>query len=137
MCSARTVCSRLGLRLTPIRSRVLELISRRHAPIGAYEILAALSDKDGALAPPTVYRALKFLLDAGLIHRVDSINAFVTCETPQRAHAGLFLVCHSCKRTIELADDSISRFMQQKIRSAGFTDQVRDIEVKGLCAECG
>src|SRR3981189_3799594 len=78
--TADQVCSERGLRLTPTRKRVLELIWTRHAPIGAYDILSQLSKEGRQDAPPTVYRALSFLMGAGLIHRIDTLNAYLGCE---------------------------------------------------------
>lgn len=136
MRAAEKVCTERELQLTPIRRRVLELITKRHAPIGAYDILGALKKGEGAQAPPTVYRALEFLLDAGLIHRIDTLNAFVACETPDTLHAGQFLVCRSCNKVIELDDPAISRLLVQKAKAAGFTADPQDVEIKGLCASC-
>lgn len=115
---------------------MFELIWERHAPIGAYDILSALKKGEGALAPPTVYRALEFLLDAGLIHRIDTLNAFLACESPQEVHAGQFLVCRSCNQVTELDDPAISRLLVQKAKAAGFSADAQDVEIKGLCSNC-
>lgn len=80
---------------------MLELVSQRHAPVGAYDVLGALRKGEGALAPPTVYRALEFLIEAGLIHRIDTLNAFIACVSPEEMHAGQFLVCRTCSRVTE------------------------------------
>jgi Fur family zinc uptake transcriptional regulator len=133
---AEKVCKERGLQLTAIRRRVLELVWERHAPIGAYDILGALKASEGALAPPTVYRALEFLLEAGLIHRVDTLNAFIACESPEEAHTGQLLVCRSCSRVTELDDPEITRLLTQKARSAGFTADQQSVEIKGLCGSC-
>ena len=85
--TADEVCAERGLRLTPTRKRVLELVWMRHAPIGAYDILSQLSKEGRQDAPPTVYRALSFLMGAGLIHRLDTLNAYLGCETPKHLHA--------------------------------------------------
>jgi Fur family zinc uptake transcriptional regulator len=134
--AAETVCERRHLQLTPIRRRVLELVWRRHAPVRAYDILSALKKGEGALAPPTVYRALEFLLDAGLIHRVDSLNAYIGCESPHHSHAGQLLICTECQRVAELADDSIAELVARKARSAGFSANARAVEIKGICNDC-
>lgn len=136
MRAAEKVCSERQLQLTPIRRRVLEVITQRHAPIGAYEILSAIRKGEGAQAPPTVYRALEFLLDAGLVHRIDTLNAFIACETPDAVHAGQFLVCRNCNKVVELDDPAISRLLLQKAKAVGFTADPQDVEVKGLCADC-
>lgn len=136
MRAAEKVCQKRQLQLTPIRKRVLELITQRHAPIGAYEILSAIKKGEAAQAPPTVYRALEFLLEAGLIHRIDTLNAFIACEMPESVHAGQFLVCRNCSKVVELDDPAISRLLVQKAKALGFTADPQDVEVKGLCAAC-
>jgi Fur family zinc uptake transcriptional regulator len=136
MRAAERVCKERELQLTAIRRRVLELIWERHAPIGAYDILASLKKGEGALAPPTVYRALEFLLDAGLIHRIDTLNAFIGCVAPEEQHTGQLLICRSCNRVTELDDPSITRLLAQKAQGAGFTSDQQSVEIKGLCADC-
>jgi Fur family zinc uptake transcriptional regulator len=134
--SAEKVCRERDMQLTAIRRRVLELIWARHAPIGAYDILGSLKKGEGALAPPTVYRALEFLLEAGLIHRVDSLNAYIGCESPDEAHAGQLLICRVCNRVTELDDPAISRLLAQKAAAAGFAADAQCVEIKGLCQDC-
>jgi Fur family zinc uptake transcriptional regulator len=137
MHTAETLCEQRELQLTPIRRRVLELIWERHAPIGAYDILGSLKKCDGALTPATVYRALDFLLQAELIHRIDALNAFIACQWPNKTHTGQFLICRVCQRVIEIEDDSIAELIAQKAKAAGFAPYRQDVEVKGICANCG
>lgn len=136
MRNAERICEEQQLQLTPIRRRVFELILDRHAPIGAYDILASLKKGEGALAPVTVYRALEFLLAAGLIHRIDALNAYVACEFPNASHVGQFLICRNCQRVIELDDDAISQLVAKRARAAGFVVEMDDIEIKGICDDC-
>jgi Fur family transcriptional regulator, zinc uptake regulator len=136
MRSAEKLCAARELQFTPIRRRVFELIVERHAPIGAYDILGALKKGEGAQAPPTVYRAIEFLLDAGLIHRIDALNAFIACDTPEEAHTCQFLVCRSCNQVTELDDPAISKLILQKAKAAGFAADPQDVEIKGLCSRC-
>lgn len=136
MRAAEKLCEEEQLQLTPIRRRVFELILQRHAPIGAYDILGALKKGEGALAPPTVYRALEFLLDAGLIHRIDALNAFVACEAPDRVHIGQFFICANCQRVTELRDDAIAQAVGKKARTVGFATTMNSIEIKGTCEAC-
>jgi heat-inducible transcriptional repressor len=98
MRTAAEVCEQRGLKLTPLRLRVLELVWERHAPIGAYDILDKLSQEGLGSAPPTVYRALNFLIDAGLVHRIDTLNAYFGCEAP-RSLAGISDVQEFMERT--------------------------------------
>lgn len=134
--AADKLCAERELQLTPIRKRVLELVWQRHAPVGAYDILGALKKSDGALAPPTVYRALEFLLEAGLIHRIDSLNAFMACESPHTEHAGKFMVCRECSRVAEFDDPSLDKLLAQQAKAAGFAAEHHSIEIKGLCMDC-
>ncbi|HEX4152712.1 MAG TPA: Fur family transcriptional regulator [Steroidobacteraceae bacterium] len=133
---AQELCHERGLSLTPIRRRVLELVWRRHAPIGAYDILEQLNREDKPTAPPTVYRALAFLLEAGLIHRIDTLNAYLACETPRQTHAAQFLVCRSCRQVREFGDPAIVKLLARRVKSAGFKADVHDLEIKGLCSSC-
>jgi Fur family transcriptional regulator, zinc uptake regulator len=133
---ADQVCSERGLKLTPLRKRVLELVWARHAPIGAYDVLQKLSREGLGSAPPTVYRALAFLIDAGLVHRIDSLNAYFGCEMPKTDHAAQFLVCRSCKGVTELEDPAISRLLARRVRAAGFIADAPDVEIKGVCGAC-
>ena len=91
---AKTICSERGARLTPVRQRVLEIIWQSHRPLGAYAILEVLAKEGHSPAPPTVYRALEFLLTHGLVHRLSSLNAFIGCTRPGHPGAGQFLLCH-------------------------------------------
>lgn len=83
---ARHICQQHNARLTPTRQRVLELIWQSHRPLGAYDVLAQLAAEGQNAAPPTVYRALDFLQQHGLVHRIASLNAFVGCAHPGKPH---------------------------------------------------
>jgi Fur family zinc uptake transcriptional regulator len=134
---ADSICARGGVRLTALRKRVLELVWQSHKPLGAYDILGVLADEDGRrAAPPTVYRALDFLLENGLIHRIASLNAFVGCNHPGSAHQGQFLICRECHAAIELAQAPISDAIEQGAQSVGFQVEGQTVEVIGLCAQC-
>ena len=134
--NANELCSARGLNLTPVRRRVLEIVWRAHEPIGAYEILAELAKERDKAAPPTVYRALEFLIDAGLVHRIDSLNAFIGCDEPARAHIAQFLVCRKCHRVVEIDDPEINRLLAEKSLAAGFRIEPTSLEIKGLCGDC-
>lgn len=130
------VCTARGLNLTPVRRRVLEIVWRAHDPIGAYEILAELAKERDKAAPPTVYRALEFLIEAGLVHRIDTLNAFLGCDAPGHAHVAQFLVCRNCHRVAEIDDPALNRALAEKSRSMGFRIEPTALEIKGLCSEC-
>lgn len=134
---ADTLCQQKGLRLTALRRRVLELVWQSHKPLGAYDILAVLSEQDGRrAAPPTVYRALDFLLDNGLVHRIASLNAFMGCVHPEHAHQGQFLICRACHIAVELEQPSITQAINEGASTVGFSVETQTVEVVGLCSNC-
>jgi len=133
---ADAVCRARAANLTEIRRRVLELVWSGHAPIGAYEILDALR-RDGISAqPPTVYRALEFLLAQGLVHRIESRNAFIGCAQPDERHSSQFLICRDCGTVQELSDRRIGAAVAAGAREAGFEVGRSTVEVEGRCMEC-
>lgn len=134
--TADIICRERGLRLTPIRRRVLQLVWNSHTPVGAYDILDALGRDGKRSAPPTVYRALEFLIEADLVHRLDSLNAYVGCPDPRSSHAGQFLICRGCRSVAELDDAEISGLIDQKAAGLGFTAVRQMLEIQGLCPEC-
>ena len=122
-------CETRGLRLTPLRERVLELIAREQKPIKAYDLLDRLrGERDGA-APPTVYRALDFLLANGFIHKLESVNAFVACHHPSTAqHSVPFLICDRCHSAVELEDEQVVAALDERARALGFVPQAQTLE---------
>jgi len=133
---AAQVCQGQGARLTSLRRRVLELIWNGHRPTGAYEVLEALKRERRSAAPPTVYRALDFLLGQGLVHRIEHLNAFVGCAIPDTPHGGQFLVCRACGVAAEINDPRIDTAIHDSAHEAGFAVSRPTIEVKGLCPGC-
>ena len=132
-------CSERGLRLTAIRARVLGLIADAGQPIKAYDLLDKVREGEGAgaAAPPTVYRALDFLLANGFIHKLESINAFVACHHPNSAqHSVPFLICDRCHSAVELEDAQVVAALDERARALGFAPQAQTLEVHGLCAKC-
>ncbi|MBD9483398.1 transcriptional repressor [Pseudomonas sp. PDM14] len=137
LAEADVICAKQGVRLTALRKRVLELVWQSHKPLGAYDILGVLSEEDGRrAAPPTVYRALDFLLENGLVHRIASLNAFIGCVRPEHAHQGQFLICKQCHTTIELEQASISQAIVASAQEIGFAVEAQTVEIVGLCASC-
>jgi len=134
--TADGLCAGRGVRLTKLRRRVLELVWTSHAPIGAYDVLRRLSREHDGAAPPTVYRALDFLLEQGLIHRIESLNAFVGCADPAESHASQFLICQDCGAAAELQDPAINRALARSAGSLGFVVKDKTVELRGLCAQC-
>jgi len=129
-------CTERGLRLTPLRADVLRLVADSKKPVKAYDLLAQISESKAASAPPTIYRALDFLLENGFIHKLESINAFVACHHPSVQHTVPFLICDACHAAVEMEDEKISHLLDEKARALGFTPQAQTLEVHGLCASC-
>jgi len=138
--AAEARCARDGRSFTPLRRRVLELVWSSHGPVGAYELLDALRAERRGAAPPTIYRALEFLMENGLIHRIESLNAYVGCGSPDNhqdhRHGGQFLICRDCGAVAELADPAIARAVATRARALGFAVEQQTIEVTGLCPRC-
>ena len=133
---AKQLCQERNVRLTPVRELVLELVWQSHQPLGAYELLPMLGAKGFSSAPPTVYRALEFLQEQGLIHRLASINAYTGCCNPGTPHEGHFLLCLSCHQVLELDTHALQKSLQSSASVHGFTIAQQTIEVTGYCARC-
>lgn len=131
------VCAQRGLRLTEIRMQVLELIAAQEKPVKAYDLLDRLKDDRSNAAPPTVYRALDFLLENGFIHKLESINAYVGCHHPSVAHHVPFLICDVCESATEICDERVARLLGEQARSLGFQARAQTLEVHGVCKSCG
>lgn len=130
------VCAAQSVRLTTGRRRILEIVAGRHGAIGAYQIIDTLAASGRRPAPMTVYRALAFLIDHGLVHRLASRNAFVACRHPGRTHAAQFLMCRGCGVVGEIADDGLAAALVARAEGEGFAAQAPQIEIEGLCRHC-
>lgn len=152
---AEQICQQRGVRLTELRRFVLGLVLDSPAPAGAYDMLDRLRQHHKGAAPPTMYRALDFLLDQGLIHKVERLSAYVGCvhgldhhasaeacehqahsHAHSHAHAVQFLICRNCKRVIELEEPEISQALLRAAKRHGFQLNRSMIEAEGLCAAC-
>lgn len=133
---AESYCRNAGLRLTELRRKVLRLIWHSHRPVGAYELLEQLTPVDRRPAPPTVYRSLDFLLEHKLIHRIDSLNAFIGCSRPGHTHEAQFFICIHCGEAVELTDPKIERALSRDAERLGFDIQKQTVEIAGICPLC-
>ncbi len=133
---ARRLCDERGVRLTPVRQRVLELVWDNHKPVGAYDLLPKLAEEGFNSAPPTVYRALDFLLDLGLIHRINSLNAFIGCNHPGHSHPTCFFVCRECGMAQELDAAPLKEIARQAEQQLGVRVEQQMTELMGLCPRC-
>ena len=134
--AAEKLCAEKDLRFTPLRRRVLELVWSSHKPVGAYALLDALRNEELGSAPPTVYRALDFLIGNGLIHRIERMNAFVGCSHPGETHRGFFLICGDCGNAEELHSEGLADTISSSASRRGFAARDMTLEVMGTCAEC-
>jgi Fur family zinc uptake transcriptional regulator len=141
---AASLCASRGVQLTELRRQVLRLILEAEAPIGAYALLDRLRSLRAGAAPPTVYRALDFLLEQGLVHKLERLNAFMPCvETGHGHHHGhghdhphQFLICRKCGATAEICAPAVAAAIAAAARAEGFTPGTATVEVEGVCANC-
>lgn len=125
-----------GLRLTPVRRRVLEILLESHRAIGAYGVLERLAAEGYGHQPPVAYRALDFLEEQGLAHRIRRLNAFCACTHPGEAHAPAFLICRSCDAVAEAPAKAVRKVLEDAASALGFTVEGSNIEALGQCADC-
>jgi Fur family transcriptional regulator, zinc uptake regulator len=133
---AAALCARRGARLTTLRRRVLELVWQRHAAVKAYDLFNELGDAGGSSKPPTVYRALDFLIAHGLVHRLESLNAYVGCPVPDASHEGQFLICDACGGVSEFEAPAIQTAIAEQAARRRFAVAEQTVEVRGTCQLC-
>jgi len=134
--TAERLCVVRGVQLTPIRHQVLELIWDSHKAVKAYELLDRIKPLQNAAKPATIYRALDFLIEQGLIHRVESLNAFVGCSCSGHQHEQLLLICNNCQEVEERSAPDVMQALSQEIKQADFIVHSKAIEIHGICATC-
>ena len=134
---AEALCAQRAQRLTPLRRQVLEVLLGSHKPLGAYEIIDRAAQSGARPAPITIYRALDFLRDNGLVHRIESRNAFIACvNNHATGDLVVFLICERCGEVGEAQSATIAGELKSAARAAGFTPKAPVIEVSGICANC-
>lgn len=133
---AQAICEQKQLRFTPIRRYVLELIWSDHKPTKAYDLLDEVKRTMPSARPPTIYRALDFLLEHGLIHKLSSRNAFIGCSHPGEHHSGYFLICSECGDVQEYENAQLDRAIESSLNAAQFTSRHVTLEVSGVCSSC-
>ena len=137
MAIAEARCGQRGQRLTPIRRKVLAALLGSHKPLGAYEIIDRLALKGPRLAPITAYRALEFLRENGLVHRIESRNAFLACAHDHDAAAMVaFLICERCGSVGEIPAVPVAQSLNSAARATGFAPKLSVVEITGTCAHC-
>ncbi len=136
LAEAERLVAKRDQRLTRIRRKVLQLLLESDEPAKAYDLLANL-DGEGAAKPPTVYRALDFLQEVGLAHKIESLNAYVACGHTSHSHSAVFLICETCHGAEELHAVGTSEALAEETAAAGFAIERAVIEVRGQCRKCG
>ncbi len=134
---AETLCAARAQRLTPIRRQVLAALLESHKPLGAYEIIDRAAASGSRPAPITIYRALDFLRENGLVHRIESRNAFIACvNNHATGDLVVFLICERCGEVGEAASAAVAEQLKSAAGAAGFTPKAPVIEIGGVCAHC-
>ena len=133
---AESLCRERGVRLTEQRKTVLQLLSVSDKPLTAYELLDRMRGVVKNPAPPTVYRALDFLLEQGLVHKLESLHAYVGCAHPDHPHASQFLICDDCGEVTEVEDPSVAKSLKSAGKAVGFRTKRPVVELLGTCAQC-
>ena len=143
--AAAEACTRRGAQLTELRRHVLGLVLEADGPLTAYQLLDRLKETRGSAAPPTVYRALQFLMEQGLVHRLERLNAFIPCTDAgadsgdaagHHHHPVQFLICRKCGRVAEIDDPAISEALSRAAERQGFHPGTVVVELEGTCAAC-
>ncbi|NOQ65013.1 MAG: transcriptional repressor [Methyloprofundus sp.] len=133
---AEQVCLKKKLRLTKIRRQVLQLICENHKAVGAYELLDLFREFDPNAKPVTIYRSLDFLMDIGLVHKIESQNAFIACLQAEKQHKSVILICGQCKNAFEIDATAVYENLFALSKQAQFEPQYLTLELHGLCVNC-
>ncbi len=124
-------------RLTPARLAAYAEVVSCGQPLSAYELIARLEKReDRKIAPLTVYRHLEFLMRVGLVHRLESKQAYLACEHPEHEHESQYLLCSSCGRADELESKKLGQLLDKLMDKRGFQAVNSVVEVTGLCSDC-
>ncbi len=136
LAAADQICREKGLRFTELRRKLFKMIWASHTPSKAYDLLDALKQDSIAAKPPTVYRTLDFLMEHGLIHKLNSLNAYVGCAHPLTHHECYFLICKHCKTITECCNHALEQAISSTVDKNKFRLKQVTLEIEGECAEC-
>jgi len=136
LAAAEARCAADGLRFTPVRRRVLEILLQEHRAIGAYAILDQLREGGFGSQPPVVYRALDFLVVNGLAHKIERLNAFIACAHPSHTHAPALLICRLCDAVAETHSSPARGTLGDAAKATGFRIERTVVEAEGVCPSC-
>ena len=132
--SIKKYCYQNNLELTPLRQKVFEILIRGHKPLGAYEILDVLSEEGFSSSPPIAYRVLDFLIEKGLVHKIQGLNSFIACAYAGCAHIPAFVICRNCDNVAEVKGEE--SFPKASNSSLDFKIENAMIEILGICSTC-
>ncbi|QCO55143.1 transcriptional repressor [Pseudorhodobacter turbinis] len=134
--TAETRCLDDGLRLTPVRRKVLEILLQEHRALGAYAVLDRLRDDGFGSQPPVAYRALDFLVSHGFAHKIERLNAFIACAHPDETHAPAFMICRLCDSVAEAQSEPARSALAEAAKATGFKIERTVVEAEGVCPGC-
>lgn len=133
---AERLCAANGSRFTDLRRRILIMIWQGHKAVKAYDLLDQLATEGGSAKPPTVYRALDFLMEEGLVHKIESLNAYIGCPHPSESHVSQFLICDTCEDVQEVTTDALSEAVLSAAKESNFRIRSQTLELHGTCSAC-
>lgn len=136
LAAAETHCANGGLRFTPVRRKVLEILLQEHRALGAYAILDKLREDGFGSQPPVAYRALDFLVANGLAHKIERLNAFTACVDPSHSHTPAFMICRLCDAVAETQSSTARGALGEEARATGFRIERTVVEAEGVCPAC-
>jgi Fur family zinc uptake transcriptional regulator len=137
LADADSLCRERGKRLTASRRAVLEVLWQTNRTMGAYDHLHQLAQTlNKRILPPTVYRALHFLVEQGFITRIESCNAFVPFANPSDPHPSVFFICARCHSSSEVENAALKRLIDRDAEALGFHIQKQVLELQGTCSHC-
>lgn len=130
-------CGQLDLKLTSLRREVLYILWQADKPLKAYEILDTLVKTKSNAKPPSVYRALLFFLNHGIVHKIESIQCYTLCTFPvKHLVSEVLMVCNTCHHVTEIHDETLQALVFKLSDDNAFNLQQDAIELKGLCRSC-
>ena len=133
LATAETRCAAEGLRFTPVRRKVLEILLQDHRALGAYSILDRLREEGFGSQPPVAYRALDFLVANGLAHKIERLNAFIACVHTHHSHTPAFMICRLCDAVAEALSTTARGVLHDAAHATGFHIERTVIEAEGIC----
>ena len=134
--NAEETCLKFSLNFTPIRKKVLEIISSNHKPSRAYDLLEKLRDDGFCDKPPTIYRALDFLIENKIVHKLNTINAYVACFDEESEEISCFLICEMCQEIEEFHNKNLNKVLTNIGKKRGIEIKNLNLEIGFKCQEC-